>query len=559
MKRYILLTGLLFLITPFLNAQKNSRISAVSSKVYISIGIEKSKPPYLEIKNCYFEDNDGNKKIDSGEETFIYLDLSNSGMGPGIGLELAVSEKNNIPGLKFEKIIKLPQLKEKEQKHYSIAITGLPDLTTAKALFEIVVKEANGFNSDPIQIEIATEAFKEPLIKVVDFQLSSQNSGNLEKRKPFDLDLLIQNLGQGVANDVTVRIQMPMNVFCLSANESVVIGKLKPGEKTIVSYNLVTNNEYTLPAIDLKFVLSEQFGRFSENKTMSLTMNQKVSAEKLVVEGATEQNVSIEIASLSSDIDRNIPEITQKNPQKVALIIGNENYSGLNAEINVDYARRDAEVFRNYAFKTLGVEEKNIYFLTDATSGTMKRQIDLVVELVKRLGSNTELIFYYAGHGFPDENQRTPYLIPVDVNASNLTSAIPLREVYQKLSETGAKKITVVLDACFSGGGRNQGLLAARSVRIKPKEETISGNMVVFSASSSDQTALPYHDQKHGMFTYYLLKKLQESKGKVSFGELFEYLKNNVGVESLRINGKSQDPDIIWSPVLTNTWQNLTF
>lgn len=83
--------------------------------------------------------------------------------------------------------------------------------------------------------------------------------------------------------------------------------------------------------------------------------------------------------------------------------------------------------------------------------------------------------------------------------------------------------------------------------------------MVVFSASSSDQTALPYHDQKHGMFSYFLMKKLQESKGKVSFGELFDYLKNNVGIESLRINGKSQDPDIIWSPVLTNTWQNLTF
>ena len=559
MKRYFLLTGLIFLTIAFTNAQKNSKISGISSKVYISIGNKKTKPPYLEIKNCYFEDTDGNKKIDSGENTFIYLDLLNSGLGPGIGLELAISEKNNVPGLKFEKVIKLPELKEKEQQHYSVPVAGLSDLTTAKALFEIVVKEANGFNSDPIQIEIATEAFKEPLVKVVDYQISSQSSGNLEKRKPFDLDLLIQNLGQGVANDVSVRIQMPMNVFCLSANENVVVGKLKPGEKTIVSYNLVTNNEYSLPTIALNFVLSEQLGLYSENKTLSLTMNQKVSAEKLVVEGLTEQKVNIAVASLSSDIDRNIPETVQKYPNKVALIIGNENYSGLNAEINVDYARRDAEVFRNYALKTLGVEEKNIYFMTDATSGTMKRQIDLISELVKRLGSNTELIFYYAGHGFPDENQRTPYLIPVDVNASNLTSAIPLREVYQKFSETGAKKITVVLDACFSGGGRNQGLLAARSVRIKPKEETISGNMVVFSASSSDQTALPYHDQKHGMFSYFLMKKLQESKGKVSFGELFDYLKNNVGIESLRINGKSQDPDIIWSPVLTNTWQNLTF
>jgi len=265
------------------------------------------------------------------------------------------------------------------------------------------------------------------------------------------------------------------------------------------------------------------------------------------------------VASLSSDIDRNIPENALKNPLKVALIIGNENYSGLNAEINVNYARRDAETFRNYATRTLGVEEKNLYFMTDATSGIMKRNIDLVVELVKRLGSEAELIFFYAGHGFPDERDQVPYLIPVDVNGSDLTSAIPLRDVYRKFSETNAKKITVLLDACFSGGGRNQGILAARAVRIKPKEEAVSGNLVVFAASSGEQTALPYDEQKHGMFSYFLMKRLQETNGSASYGDLYEFLKDKVGVESLRVNGKPQDPAIMYSPMLTETWESLTF
>ncbi len=39
----------------------------------------------------------------------------------------------------------------------------------------------------------------------------------------------------------------------------------------------------------------------------------------------------------------------------------------------------------------------------------------------------------------------------------------------------------------------------------------IRGNMVVFSASSAEQSALPFANEKHGMFTYYLLKKFQES------------------------------------------------
>ena len=53
----------------------------------------------------------------------------------------------------------------------------------------------------------------------------------------------------------------------------------------------------------------------------------------------------------------------------------------------------------------------------------------------------------------------------------------------------------------MTGGSRNLGLLASRGIKIKPKEESLSGNMVVFSASQEDQSALPYHDEKHGVFT----------------------------------------------------------
>ncbi|MFZ4708086.1 MAG: caspase family protein, partial [Bacteroidales bacterium] len=163
------------------------------------------------------------------------------------------------------------------------------------------------------------------------------------------------------------------------------------------------------------------------------------------------------------------------------------------------------------------------------------------------------------GHGYPDETTQTPYLIPVDVDATNLQSAIKLSEVYAKFGETGAKSITVFLDACFSGGGRNQGLLSARGVRIKPKNENIRGNMVVFAATSGVQVALPFKEQKHGMFTYFLLKNMQETKGQFTLGQLDDYLRQNVGLESLRTNSKSQDPEVQASPAVENSWRNWTF
>lgn len=549
-----------FLLVEVLSAQQSKQISAVSGKIFITVQKAVSQTPYLEIKNYAFTDVNGNNKIDAGETSTISFDLSNSGKGTGTGLSLVIEEINKINGLEFIKPAQTPDLKFDETIHFDIPVKGSFDLLNGTASFRIIVKEPNGFSSDPLEVEIETQAFRPPFVKLVDYQVSSQTGSTLERRKPFDLEVLIQNLGQGVAENVLVFAVIPGNIFCLTANQSYEIDKLLPGEKRLISYTFVANSEYKGDSIGFFLNINEKLGKYAENGLVSLAMNQKVSADKLVVKGAVETDVAIAVASLSSDVDKNIPVAVEKQPNKVALIFGNEDYSGsFNSEINVEYARRDAGIFYEYAVKTLGLVEENIYFKTDATSGTMNTEIDRVCELVKRMGNETELIFYYAGHGYPNEQTYSPNLIPVDVNATNLNSAIQLKDVYRKLGETGAKKITVILDACFSGGGRNQGLMAARGVKIKPKDEELNGNIVVFSASSGEQSALPYHNQKHGMFTYYFLKKLQESKGEVTFGELDSYLRNQVGINSIKINGKVQDPVTSVSSQINQVWKSLEF
>ena len=551
---------MVFFIANILSAQQTKQISAVSDKIFITVPKPVSQTPYLEITNYRFTEENGNSKIDAGETATISFHLKNSGKGTGSGLSLMIEEINKINGLEFQKPAQIRELKYLDSTQIEIPVVASLELLNGIASFRIMVKEPNGFSSDPLEVEIETQAFRPPSVKMVDYQVSSQTGSTLEKRIPFDLEVLVQNLGQGIAENVTVFVVIPGNIFCLSSNQSQEIGKLLPGEKKLLTYTFAANSEYQNDSIEFFFNINEKFGKYAENGVVALTMNQKVSKETMVVKGVVETEVAIAVASLSSDVDKNIPVAAEKQPHKLALIFGNENYAqSVNAEINVAYARRDAGIFYEYAVKTLGLVEENIYFKTDATSGTMNTEIDRVCELIKRMGTDTELIFYYAGHGFPNEQTYVPYLIPVDVNAANLSSAIQLKDVYAKLGATGAKKITVILDACFSGGGRNQGLLAARSVRIKPKDEDLTGNMVVFSASSGEQTASPYHAQKHGIFTYYLLKKLQETNGAVSFGELDSYLRNQVGISSIKVNGKVQDPVTNVSPQISQLWKTLTF
>ena len=562
MKKNLILTSLLiFCLSP---AFSQKVISGMSDSKFISITREAltSQTPYLEIvsNSLLFKDSDNDNKIDGAENDTIRFVLRNTGLGVGQGLKVIVSESGRLAGLDFPKEILLGSLEPNKTMVVNIPVKGAIGLLDSKANFSFKINESNGFGTDPTEMEIPTQAFQAPNLTVVDYKVSSQQSANLMKKKPFDLEVLFQNTGQGVATDVNARLVIPSNVYCLSGNEIFKKTTLAPGEQVMISYSLVANNDYNLKTIPFTLELKEKFGKFAEEKTISLTMNQAVSGNKLVVEAVNDQPVEIKIGSLSSIVDKNIPVIGKKNPSRFALIVGNEVYSNnLNAEVNVEFAVNDAQMFRDYALSTMGVMAQNTFFLTNATAGAMRREIERVSEIVKRIGNKAELIFYYAGHGYPDESTQTPYLIPVDVDATNLQSALKLSEVYAKFGETGAKSITVFLDACFSGGGRNLGLLAARGVKIKPKNENIRGNMVVFAATSGVQVALPYQEQKHGMFTYFLLKNMQDTKGQFTLGELADYLKENVGIESLRTNSKSQDPEVQVSPSVEDSWRNWSF
>lgn len=117
-----------------------------------------------------------------------------------------------------------------------------------------------------------------------------------------------------------------------------------------------------------------------------------------------------------------------------------------------------------------------------------------------------------------------------------------------------------VMDACFSGAKRNGGMLAsARGVAIRTKASDPKGSMIVLSAAQGNETAYKYEDAKHGLFTYFLLKKLKESKGNVTMGELSRYIQDQVKRYSIVENGKSQTPTVQTSNNLRGAWESLKF
>ena len=257
------------------------------------------------------------------------------------------------------------------------------------------------------------------------------------------------------------------------------------------------------------------------------------------------------------DVDQNIPVGKTSRTHTFALIIANENYMEV---ASVPNALNDGKVFAEYCKKTLGLPESNIRYVPDATLNRMKRQLNWITQVMDAYKGDANIIFYYAGHGIPDESNQSSYLLPVDGYGSDVTTGYSLDEIYKMLGEKKAKSVVVLLDACFSGANRDGVMLAsARGVAIKAKQGEPKGKMVILSAAQGDETAYPYKEKNHGMFTYYLLKKLKETRGDVSFGELADYVTNEVMKQSVVTNGKMQTPQATPSEKAKEDWKSWKF
>ena len=254
-------------------------------------------------------------------------------------------------------------------------------------------------------------------------------------------------------------------------------------------------------------------------------------------------------------IDMEIPITSTEQKNHFAVIIGNEQYMRVSS---VPYANNDAKIFAEYCKKTLGLPAKNVKVYENATYGTMIGAVSDIQKIAKAFKGNISVIFYYAGHGIPDEATGDGYLLPIDADGLNIEVCYPLNKLYKQLGEMQARSVTCFMDACFSGAQRGNGMVvAARGVAIKAKSDHPTGNTVVFTAATDKQTAYPYEEKGHGLFTYYLLKKLRETKGDCTLGELGNYVCDEVAKQAVVTNGKEQTPVVLTSVGVSDNWKNL--
>ena len=260
-----------------------------------------------------------------------------------------------------------------------------------------------------------------------------------------------------------------------------------------------------------------------------------------------------QITWAQKDVDTYVAVTEEEDPNTFAVIISNENYKH---EAKVPFAINDGAIFKRYLMKTLGVPEHNIKYVADASLNDMNYNLSWLEKVINVKKSEARAIVYYSGHGMPDEDSKKAYLLPVDGYSTEPTSGLSTEALYKRLGAMPSSQTLVFLDACFSGSKREGDMMkAARGVAIKAKSAPVSGNMVVFSAAQGNETAYPLKSKEHGLFTYFVLDKLQKSKGDVTLGELSDYVTKQVSETSIVVNEKSQTPTVT-APVGSTDWRN---
>jgi hypothetical protein len=249
-----------------------------------------------------------------------------------------------------------------------------------------------------------------------------------------------------------------------------------------------------------------------------------------------------------ADVD--IPIKTRmNNPDGIGVVIGVESYQYVPA---ATYAYNDAEVMREYLADTLGFRKDRLKIVTNsrATSAEFDKLLGPNGWLARNtVKGKSDVVVYFSGHGIPDPKTKKVGLLPFDVDP-NYSVGLPVDQMYATLGNLGARSVTIVLDACFSGQTRQKEMLIAnaRPVIITPKAEAVPSGITILSAASGAQISGAMKDKEHGLFTYYVLKGLGgaadgNKDGKLSMNELASFVAREVKTQSSRL-GWEQTPQL---------------
>jgi hypothetical protein len=184
-----------------------------------------------------------------------------------------------------------------------------------------------------------------------------------------------------------------------------------------------------------------------------------------------------------------------------ALLIGVSDY--VDNRLDLEKPARDAQQLKTVLLQNYTFSDSTILTLINPTRQNI---IVALFNLRKVIKPQDNLLIFYAGHGYWDEEARQGYWWARDATANDPSNWLSNSDVREQVRSIKSKHTLLISDACFSGGifrTRGADALKQASLDIQLLYKLPSRRAI----TSGTMTTVP----DKSVFFEYLIKRLQEN------------------------------------------------
>jgi hypothetical protein len=220
----------------------------------------------------------------------------------------------------------------------------------------------------------------------------------------------------------------------------------------------------------------------------------------------------------AEELDLLFNDTEKRAPKYYALILGANDYvdesvPDLDAPIS-DAAKLTQALVTRYTFNP-----EDVVFVKNPTREQMINELD---RLTRKVTKNDNLLVFYAGHGYWDQQTDFGYWLPVDSKSNTTSNWLANSQIKDYVAAIKSKHTLLITDACFGGSiFRNR----------KTFEETSAAKSELYdnpSRQAMTSGALTVVPDK-SLFLEFLVKRLNENtKDYLTAEELFSSIKTDV-------------------------------
>jgi len=533
-------------------------------------------PPDLRVDMEFVDDN-GNGLLEALEGASLRLKITNDG-GTADRVQVTITPERNYKGLKVEKNEYITRVSKNSVQELIVPFSaGLDVVEMDEVRYRINVHEPDGFDTKAV-LQFSTEEYRKAKlhingVDIVDAGRGTRASGGnpdgkIQCDEIANINVQLQNVGIGVAKNVRYTVvsgDKNLILYTDTGRTEKISGSLSDlmsAQTSQVRFRLGVNSNYVNKGqyLPLYVTVTEDFG-FGDivSEIIPIPFNASAAEPEVVVVNPERERKKIGPRIILPDDDkrrnsvRDISVASIGQPiysNAVAIIIGTEKYQDSSIPM-APYASRDAELMAEYFRTSLGIQ--TVHLLTDekVTAMELNTMFDSQRGRLSRIiqPGQTDVFVYYSGHGVPQPDGSDVMLIPYDVEKVWINDyGFSLNKMYDNLASLDAKSVTVILDACFSGGSRPSESYKSESIanqklvmpdlRAMEQPWLDNPNFRVFTSSRGDQTSLGYDLSRSGLFTYYIACGLQgdadlNADKKITMAELVEFVTAGVNKESV--------------------------